>query len=169
MSAAGTEGSRLNVGRFTAVYCVPARHPAPERLRRRLDDALEKEFAGALAACASRLFSDADESVWLVRRLDINVDLDAGLARDQLASAWAAQLARTLTRELRADGDADNCIRFPNRAAYLASFLGDLSRSSAWDKWYYAGFGGLRALPQSAALRTAACERPGEGLAALTA
>ena len=105
--------------------------------------------------------------MWLVRRLDISVDLDAGWGREQLAAAWAAQVARSLVRELRADGDGSNSIRFPNRAAYLASFLADLSRSSAWDKWYYAGFEGLRVLSQSAALRTAACERPEEGRAAL--
>ncbi|HEX3559758.1 MAG TPA: hypothetical protein VHU19_11175 [Pyrinomonadaceae bacterium] len=167
MSASGTGKSRLSIGRFKATYCVPAQHPAPEALKRRLDDALEKEFAAALAANASQLFSDADESVWLVRRLDINVDLNAAWVRGQLASAWAAQVARSLSRDLRADGDGSNCIRFPNRAAYLASFLGDLSHSSAWDKWYYAGFEGLRALPQSAALRTAACEHAGDGLAAL--
>jgi hypothetical protein len=165
---AGAEGkSFIRVGRLRAVYFVPREHPAPAALKDRLDEALSKSVAGALASSASRLFGDSDQSVWLVRRLDVSVDVNAEWGREHIAAAWATEITRMLARDLREDADAHNCIRFPTRAAYLSSFLRDLAESRAWGKWYYRGFEGLRALPQSAALRTAVCADARAGLAAL--
>lgn len=165
MTAGGK--SFISVGRLRAVYFVPSDHPAPAALKDRLDEALSKGVAGALASSAARLFSDSDQSVWLVRRLDVSLDVNAEWGRDRLAAEWAAEITRTLARDLREDGDARNLIRFPTRAAYLASFLRDLADSGAWGRWYYKSFEGLRALPRTAALRTAVCAEPRAGLDAL--
>lgn len=167
MEAGASGKSFINVGRLRAVYFVPREHPSPAALKDRLDEAFTKSVAEALASSASRLFGDSDESIWLVRRLDVSVDVNAEWGREHIAAAWAAEVARTLARDLREDADAHNCIRFPTRAAYLASFLRDLAESRAWGKWYYRSFEGLRALPQSAALRTAIDADAREGLAAL--
>jgi len=167
MNAGGEGKSFINVGLLRGVYFVPREHPSPAALKDRLDEALMKSVPAALASSASRLFGDDDPSVWLVRRLEVSVDVNADWGRDHIAAAWAAEITRTLVRDLREDADAHNCIRFPTRAAYLASFLRDLSESRAWGKWYYRSFEGLRALPQSAALRTAVCADAREGLAAL--
>ena len=167
MTTTFARGSCLRVARFRATYFVTRDHPAPERLKGRLDDALGKSLPEALAGAVARWFSDADESVWLIRRLDLDLDINAAWDREQLAKSWAGQFARALAAGMRADGDGQNVIRFPDRAAYLAAFLGDLADSSAWGRWYYESFEGLRPLPLSAALRTAVCERAGEGLTAL--
>ncbi|MBV9927300.1 MAG: hypothetical protein JOZ96_19940 [Acidobacteria bacterium] len=167
MTVVAERKSFISVGLLRAVYFVPSDHPAPDALKVRLDDALSKGLRDALAATASRLFSEADESVWLVRRLDVSLDVNAAWGREAIAASWASEAARALGRDLREDGDARNVIRFPTRAAYLASFLRDLSDSRAWGKWYYRSFEGLRALPQTAALRTAVCADADEGLAAL--
>jgi hypothetical protein len=58
-------------------------------------------------------------------------------------------------------------LHFPDYATYLAHFLLDLAEGSAWSKWYYQRFDGLRMLPASAAVRTAVCDRPDAGLKAL--
>lgn len=167
MDAGATGKSFINVGRLRAVYFVPREHPQPSALKDRLDESLSKSVAEALASSAARLFGDSDESVWLVRRLDVSVDVNAEWGRDHIAAAWGSEIALTLARDLREDADPHNCIRFPTRAAYLASFLRDLAESRAWGKWYYRSFEGLRALPQTAALRTAVCADAREGLAAL--
>jgi hypothetical protein len=115
----------------------------------------------------SRFLSSADESVWLIRRLDVNLDINAGWNREILANSWANQIERSLTVNLRSDADSQNVIRFPNRAAYLATFLNDLANSNATGKWYYQSFDGLRLLPLSASLRTAISDDTDEGLRAL--
>lgn len=167
MDAGADRKSFIRVSRLRAVYCVPREHPSPAALKDRLDEALSKSVAAALASSAARLFGDSDESIWLVRRLDVNVDVNAEWGREHIAATWASAMAQALARDLREGADAHNCIRFPTRAAYLASFLRDLAESRAWGRWYYRSFEGLRVLPQSAALRTAVCADAREGLAAL--
>jgi hypothetical protein len=71
---------------------------------------------------------------------------------------------------LGATGDktgGGNVVRFANRAAYVARFLRDVAAGTAWGKWYYESFAGLRQLSTSAALRTAVCNESDAGPAAL--
>ena len=159
--------SRLRVARFNATYFIARDHPAPDRLKRTLDDTVRKDLADALSTAMFRFLSPADESVWLIRRLDVNLDINASWNREVLANSWANQIERSLTVNLRSDADSQNVIRFPNRAAYLAAFLNDLANSNATGKWYYRSFDGLGLLPLSASLRTAICEDTDEGLRGL--
>ena len=159
--------SRLQVARFNAIYFIARDHPAPERLKRKLDETIQKDLADALSTTMFHSFSSTDESVWLVRSLDVNLDINAGWNRETLANSWANEIQRSLTMNLRSDADSQTVIRFSSRAAYLAAFLNDLANSNAWGKWYYQSFEGLSLLPLSASLRTAICDDANEGLRAL--
>src|SRR5262249_50558064 len=50
---------------------------------------------------------------------------------------------------------------------YLARFVADAASGDAFSHWVYRSFAGLRALPASAAIRTALMDDPALGLAAL--
>jgi hypothetical protein len=161
------ETNRLYIRRFGAQYLVSAQHPAPQQVKARLDDTVTQRLAPTLCTVCSAWFADTDPSLWLIRRLEIEVAVNAAWDRDQLARSIATQLVRTLDATLQDGADHDNIRRFPNRAAYLASFLTDLAAGEAWGRWYYEAFAGLRLLPVSAALRTAICDAPETGREAL--
>lgn len=154
MPASQQTGSSLHVDHFRAQYLIASDHPAPQSVKQRLDDALSKNLADSLRVALSSWFSDDDPSIWFVRQLDINLDLNLDWNPEQVGKTWANQLVRKLSRDLKEDS-AHGIIRFPNRAAYLASFLRDLAAGDAWSKWYYTSFEGLRMLPVSAAIATA--------------
>jgi hypothetical protein len=161
------ETSRLQIRRFRAHYLVSAQHPSPEQIKDRLDEGVMRHLAPMLSAACSQWFSETNPSVWVIRRLEIEVGMNAAWERDQLARAITMQLGRTLGATLEDGADQANVRRFPDRAAYLASFLCDLAAGAAWGCWYYESFAGLRLLPTSTALCTAICDQPDTGLAAL--
>lgn len=167
MQAPSTEKSSLRVDRFHAQYLIAPDHSAPESVKRRLDATLRKTLPDALRFALSGWLSDSDSSIWFVRELRIDLDLNIDWDSEQVARTWAVKLARQLSRDLSDGDDSHGVVRFPNRAAYLASFLADLANGSAWGKWYYKTFDGLRMLPSSAALRTAICQEPENGSQAL--
>jgi hypothetical protein len=160
------ETSRLEIGRATIRYLVTARHPAPLRVRDRLDRVIERELPRTLARALDTWFSDNDPSIWIIQQLDIHTSLNAAAEPEQISRHFAAQLARHLGNALQ-DGDHNNVRHFGNRADYLASFLSDLACGAAWSQWYYESFTGLKSLPVPAALRTAICNDVATGKTAL--
>lgn len=160
-------GSALRIARMRSQYLVAGEHPDPPRLRAWLDDTVRRDLPGALAARLSVIGSETDPGLWFVRRLELELNVNGGWNRDQVAAAWAGQLMRALAQELQEPSATGNVMWFPDRAAYLAQFLVDLAAGTASNKWYYRPFDGLRMLPTSAALRTAVCDQPALGLAAL--
>src|SRR5262249_50915884 len=162
-----TAANRLQIRRFCAEYLVPAQHPNPYHLKARLDETIERQLAPALSDIFSHWFSSSDSSIWIIRRLEVRIALNAALERDQITRAIGAQIGRSLGLVLQDRSDSTNVLRFPNRAAYLASFLFDLAADTAWNNWYYESFAGLKSLPVSSALRTAIGDDAGIGLDAL--
>jgi hypothetical protein len=161
--------NRLQIRRFRADYLVAADHPSPETLKARLDETIERRLASALSVAFAPWFSESDTSLWFIRRLQVDVALNAALERDQIAEAFTAQIGKSLGDALQERADDGNVLRFPNRAAYLAAFLSDLANGAAWSKWYYESFAGLKPLPISSALRTAICDDASTGGEALQA
>jgi hypothetical protein len=147
-------GSSLHVDHFRAQYLIASDHPAPKTVKQRLDDAISKTLPDSLRVALSSWLSDDDPSIWFVREMNVNLDLNLDWNTDQVGKTWATQLVRKLASDLKED-NAHGIIRFPNRAAYLATFLRDLAGGDAWSKWYYKPFDGLRMLPLSAAISTA--------------
>jgi hypothetical protein len=164
-----TATNRLQIRRFRADYLVSAEHPSPETLKARLDETIKRRLAPALSVAFAPWFSESDTSVWFIRRLHVDVALNAALEREQIAEAFTAQIGKSLGYALQEGADAGNVLRFPNRAAYLAAFLADLASGAAWSKWYYESFAGLKPLPLSSALRTAICDDAATGRDALRA
>jgi hypothetical protein len=161
------ETSRLEIGCVAAQYLVSAKHPSPQRVKDRLDSVLAQELPRTLARVFDSWFSESDQSIWIIRQLIIEAAINVAAAPEHITRALTAQLARSLGAAFQ-DGNQNNVRHFPNRAAYLASFLSDLVFGTAWGQWYYESFGGLKLLPLSAALRTAICDEVATGKAALS-
>jgi hypothetical protein len=161
-----TRTGRLRIAALDAVYLVSDQHPSPERLGKRLDEVMRKDLPAALGAVLKPTLGASDESLWFIRRLDVPIDVNAAWEPDAIARSWARQISRTLAQDL-SGADGGNVIRFPDRAAYLACFVVDAASGDAFSHWVYRSFAGLRALPVSAAIRTALMDDPALGLAAL--
>jgi hypothetical protein len=157
-------GSRLTIGRFSARYLVAADHPDPGAMASRLDDAAAA-VGQHLAARLGSLSASSPDAIWLLRRVEVELGLDAGSEPDAIAAAWSAAIARAVAGRL--DTDAQGVVFFTDPTAYLTAFLRDLAAGEAWSLWYYRQFDGLRALPIAAALRTAILADTGLGRAAL--
>ena len=161
------DSNRLQIRRFRAEYLVPAQHPSPESVKDQLDKVLTSQLASTLSSAFSPWFSETDPSMWFVRRLDIDVAVNAAWSGEQLTRAFTRQIGRTLGDTLHDGLEQDNVVHFSSRDAYLARFLCDLAAGHAWSHWYYESFAGLRMLPTSASLRTAVCDQSEPGREAL--
>jgi hypothetical protein len=165
-----TSSGTLAIQRLNCAYLAPVDQPDPERLRRRIDDVVRSRLAPLFARALAQTLDAGDESVWLIRRLEVDLAVDMGALDDHaLARAWTQQIAVRLARVITSGGDGEDILHFPNRAAYLAQFGRDLARGSAWSKWYYAEFDTLRLLPEGTAFVEALLRRPEVGAQALRA
>jgi hypothetical protein len=159
--------SRLQIRRVHAEYLVPSDHPSPRRIRDRLDQDITRSLSHTLSTAFASWFPETDSSLWFVRRLDIDLAVNASGGGRHVARAFTQKLANVLGNTLQDRADHDNVMRFASPADYLAQFLLDLAAGHAWGRWYYESFFGLRMLSTSAALRTAICDLPERGRAAL--
>ena len=166
MKPEGAGEDRVNIHRFRANYFLSTQHAEPPKVAARLNDAVEKTLPGVLGAMLSKGGS-MDDSVWLIKNLELQLNVNAAWEREELAQRWAAQIMHTLLPELQGSGDGSNVLWFADRSAYLSRFIFDLAAGQAWDKWYYKTFDGLRLLPASSAIRTVLCDEPASGLTAL--
>jgi hypothetical protein len=167
MGAGGTVKDSLHIGRFTSQYIISSEHPAPEQVKSSLDEAAQESLSYALSSFLANCFDEGDAAVWIIRRLELDVGVNAAWDRDTLTRQWSAQIARSLVAEMGGGTDGQNALRFEDRSDYVAHFLEDVAEGCAWSKWYYRSFDGLRMLPVSAALRTILCEDAGRGLEVL--
>ncbi len=157
--------STLYIGRLSNRYLVPAEHQEPEDVRSFCESAIAARLPESLAAALRPALPADDSSLWFIRRLEVDFAVNTELNFSTLSDIWAKEIATGLADALHKGGA--EILRFPDRAAYLAHFLLDLAEGSAWNKWYYAPFDGLRMLTVSAALRTSICDSPETGLQAL--
>lgn len=151
----------LTMRRLSVVALAPRDHPEPEELRSRLDDTVCQLLPEALAEAISDWSGDG---ILRIRRLEVDLTVNAALTPKQLTKQLALAIADGLQRA-RADGR--RVLSFADRSQYLAAFLRDLAAGCAWQRWWFQSFDGLKALPVSAAIRTAALANPVEGLGAL--
>lgn len=152
----------LRIGRLHTTCHVAGERFAPavrDRAWRACRDYVPIALGGA-----ARWLDGADESVWIVRRIDLTVATSLEAAPDEMAFSIARALGRALAKALIGDGDGTNAIRFRNRAAYVSRFVVDVAEGSAWTRWYFAPFSGWKLLPASVAIRSALVEDPVTGL-----
>src|SRR5262245_34846010 len=138
--------SALRVGRLNVTCLVPREHSSPLTLRSQMAIIAERQLPSAFASVLGPLCPENDASVWFIRRLDVDVGVDASWESGRLAQVWSQPVTRELLRSVNSGEDGGDVLRFANRAAYLAQFLCDLADGVAWSKWYYTSFDGLRAL-----------------------
>lgn len=145
--------STLFIGRLHNQYLVPA-ELSWEDLRHRCESSLQADLMSSISRSLDRRLPAQDPSLWFVRKLALDFPVSAEAPGHIVADVWAEEIAAGLVETL-VRGRGEDVIRFPDRAAYRARFFLDLADGSAWSKWYYAPFDGLRALSLTAALRTA--------------
>jgi len=135
------------------------------RLRDRCESGLATTLPGALALALAPALPREDGALWFIRELHVNFSVDSDIERSVVAEVWAKEIACATVDAIHSE--SPDVLRFPNHASYLAHFLVDLAQGSAWDRWYYEGFEGLRMLSTSAAVTSAVCAVPEMGLEAL--
>lgn len=163
MATVPEQGSALHIERLHNRYVTA--DGTPEELRARCEAALAVTLPEALAGALRHSLPGEAPDVWCIRRLDVNLSVDPEIEHARVAEVWAREISRSLAEAMQQD--ETEVLHFPDRASYLAHFLLDLAEGSAWDRWYYSPFDGLRMLPTSAAIRAALCDRPETGLRAL--
>jgi hypothetical protein len=166
MASASMTASTLRIERLHTCYLVPAECQTPEEVRVACEGAIAATLPDALATALEQWLPADDPSVWLVRRLAVDFSINAEVNLPGLPQICARETTAALMDTLQSGGP--DVLHFPDYAAYLAHFLLDLVEGSAWGKWYYQRFDGLRMLPVSAAVRTAVCDRPDAGWKALS-
>jgi hypothetical protein len=151
----------LAIRRLSLVMIVPPDHPEPESLRLRVDEAM----CGSLPTALSEAIGDwPGEGVLRIRRVEIDLAVEAALAPERIASRLARAIADAL---FAAQKDGERVLTYPDRAHFLAAFLQELAQGSAWQRWWFRSFDGLKPLSCSAAIRTTVLADPAEGLEAL--
>src|SRR5262250_358887 len=118
----GDVRDRVRVGCWRSRCFVASDHPAPHRVCDRIDEALRNDLSSVVASALTRQPMLQGEDLIFVRRLELDVSVDAGWDRGRIAQACGVALSRTLGRELRA-GDPSNVVRFRNRAELVAAYL----------------------------------------------
>lgn len=161
------DGTALYARRFEAEYRLPRNHPDPAGVRADLDSRVLGALRESLGDAVAERLRPSDEGVCLIRRLEVNVDLNTSQEAELLSRVWAARIAAALRRTLDGEGDPSNIVRFPSRGAHLARFFIDSIDGCAFDRWYHRVFSGLMLLPASAAVRTAIDRDPVAGRQAL--
>ncbi len=144
--------SVLTIERMCNVYRVAADDPAPDDVRFRLDRLATDEV---IHSCRSRLaewMNDDDPSIWLIRSLDVDLAIDAGVhAAQQTGFLWGRQIALEIGRTIER-GLSESVMHFANRAEYVARWIRDRTAGNEGCAWYYADFDSLRGLSQSASI-----------------
>jgi hypothetical protein len=154
--------STLTIERLSNVYLIAPDYPAPEEVRATLDR-LVTEAVDACRRHLAPLFEDSDPSVWVIRSLDLNLEIDASPYAAELAAAvWGEQLGLSIQRALNGDSEAGSVLRFKDHVEYVTYWVRDMAAGRAWDKWYYTDFESLRSLPQGAAIAEGILREGGE-------
>lgn len=153
----------VRVRKLDCRYLVPAVEPDRAGVRARLDRAAASSLATALGAQLEQLTASLDDGIWLIRRLEIDLDLDASAAPAAIVRRWAAAIARSLVRTL---AEPDGVVHFRDEAAHLANYLEHRLAGEGGGRWYHRAFAGYDAMPVGMAARAVAVDVPATALAA---
>jgi hypothetical protein len=157
-----TEEDRLRVRRHHVRYRVAKGSSRPPAFGAQ-QEALQTSLGERLATG----FRSGDESVWLIRRLDVRVSVGASSTPRGIAKAVAAAVAGALARTFEEGADGANVVRFPDRATFIGRLLSDCARDRTARRWEYGEFGEVLRGPPSTAIRSILATEPGTALDAL--
>lgn len=148
-----------------SLYCKVDEHDAQTQSTLFRQEWVQTYLVPALQAALQPMNRENDTIV-LIKSLELNFDIDLALSESCIAEYWAAKITGRLLEKMRSN-NSQQLVLFRNRPDYLAYFLQDLTHGCAWQRWYYSEFSGLKHLPLSAALRTAILDQFDIGMAAL--
>lgn len=135
---------------------------ADERARlaeHRVRDAVMRRFDSAPRAESP----SGDGPIVFIERLRCECAVSTAWGDDAIGDAVARALAAALERAPQQDG----AVVFRDRTELLAALLAALGEGSAWSRWWFEEFDGLKPLGASAAIRTAVLDAGEDGIAAL--
>jgi hypothetical protein len=155
--------ARVAIRRLALNALAPRDHPAPGDLARRLIEAAQSFLPDALAA-AGRDWSG--EAVIRIRRLEVDLTLNAAFEPRAFASALATAIGRAL-RQAERRGSSDGVVCYPSRAIYLAALIEALGEGRAAQQWWLRDAEGLSFLTHAQAIRTRVTANIRVGLEAL--
>lgn len=147
-----TGDARLMLGRFRMTTRVPRDRAATGEASANAKTFFADHLAPALKEVLAPMLDSGDPSVWVIRRLNVQILSDRASGHREIGRTFARSFQQAMVRAFQDEGSL-NAIRFPDRASYLAQFLVDLADGGAWDRWYYRHFSDLRPLPFGSAVR----------------
>jgi hypothetical protein len=150
------------------IYRIPRDYTEVSRIRAQLDAAARGALAASLRASMQHVASD-DPSLWFVRRMDVAVVVNAAWNHEQIADAWSRRIQTAVQATIARGAETESVVRFDDESAYLRQFLLEIVHGTAWSRWYYRRFEGLRALAPSGVIRSALAMHPPQGRDALAA
>jgi hypothetical protein len=151
----------LAVQRLHCRYRVPGGHPDPVALQARLDRVARDRLPAQCAGLLDAVLTAGDERVVIVRRLELRLVLGSSQGDDhRIVHSWSRGIARAVARALAVEPDGELIAQFASWAHYLARFVEEVAAGTASANWCYVPFEPLRALPASATIREALCQRP---------
>src|SRR5438067_13791600 len=104
--------SAVRVGLLNVKCLVPSEHPLPLALRSQFADLAKHQLPSACANLLGPLCPENDPSVWFIRRLDVDVAVDASWEIGRMAQTWSQPIARELLRSVNTGEDGVNVLRF---------------------------------------------------------
>lgn len=142
----------LHVHQARSEYLLSRGHPSPEPVRASLDESLRGDFAKACAEALDALDRNDDQSIWMIRSVQLDIAINATLQPEQIAGYWAACFARRLHSALSRGEVFGEVVRFNSPAEFAAEFIFETATSGHPDAWYFRPFDSLRSLPADRAI-----------------
>src|SRR5438876_1264332 len=133
----------IHVEHLDARYTVGRGQEDVFSVQRRLDGIARNLLARGLEDRFAALNLSGD-AVYFVEQMTVDLALNFNRGDEVLAEVWAQALHEGVLRVLSQGGSG--LIVFRDRGEYIASFLEDLLRGSAREKWYYREFEPLHAV-----------------------
>jgi len=156
----------LKIDQFTAEYHIPKQAINAIELKQNLDRLVQGTLAHALSARLHRHDVLRDDSIWMIRSLHAEIDIDARGDPERISERWADAIAREFERAMAATNCSEDVIHFTSSAALIARYIREQATGTASGKWYFQRFDGLAVLQPSAAIRTVLTADVAAGIAA---
>ncbi|MEP6832322.1 MAG: hypothetical protein ABJB74_02965 [Gemmatimonas sp.] len=167
MSPLGQEAI-VRVRRAEMVYNIPREYADVRQIRAQLDDVARLELGRTLRSSFEALTA-SDDSLWFVRKVEVAVAVNAAWSRAEIADTWTRHIEAAVQSVVARGAEGESVVRFDDEIHYLQHFLIDVARGTAWSKWFYRRFEGLRVLPASGVIRSVIAQQTAQGLDALVA
>jgi hypothetical protein len=132
--------TEVEIDNFQSNYLIQRRERNHDGIIKEKLDAIANHFLDQeCSRVLSRTLSSNDSQIF-IKDLKISFHLNTAQLDDKaIANLWANEMSSAILNAVANPAYSNNIVRFPNISEYLASFIIDLTRGVAWQKWYYQG------------------------------